>query len=126
MEAYDVTQEQAEEELRRRARKEMLKRGRAVAWAPLDGPQAQALASEADETFYGGAAGGGKSDCLLGCAMTEHQDAIIFRREYPQLRGLVKRSREIVGTAGTFNQTEMVWNLADDRSKFEPIPVKIT
>lgn len=115
MEAYEVSPEQVEEEISRRARKEMLKRGQAVAWVPLDGPQAQALASEADETFYGGAAGGGKSDCLLGCAMTEHQDAIIFRREYPQLRGLVKRSRQIVGTAGTFNQTEMVWQLADDR-----------
>ena len=116
MEAYDVTPEEAQEEIRRRARKEMLKRGRAVAWKPLPGPQTMALASEADETFYGGAAGGGKSDCLLGCAMTEHRDAIIFRREYPQLRGLVKRSREVVDGAGSFNQTDMVWTLDDGRT----------
>jgi hypothetical protein len=116
VEAYEVTPEQIEEEISRRARKEMLKRGRAVDWRPLDGPQTRALESEADETFYGGAAGGGKSDMLLGCAMTQHQDAIVFRREYPQLRGLVKRSRQIVGTSGTFNQTEMVWSLADDRT----------
>lgn len=94
----------------------MLKRGMAVAWKPLPGPQTQALESEADETFYGGAAGGGKSDMLLGCAMTQHHDAIIFRREYPQLRGLVKRSREVVDGAGAFNQTDMIWALDDGRS----------
>lgn len=115
MEAHEIDPEAAAEELRRRARKELLKRGRAVLWEPLEGPQTQAIESEADETLYGGAAGGGKSDWLLGTAMTQHRDSIIFRREYPQLRALRERSKEIVDGAGSFNQTELIWELADER-----------
>jgi hypothetical protein len=112
----DVAAELIEAEFDRRFRLELLRRGRVVAWRPLPGPQTRAIESLADETFYGGAAGGGKSDWLLGMAMTEHQDAIIFRREYPQLRSLVKRSRQIVDGAGAFNQTEMLWQLDDGRT----------
>jgi hypothetical protein len=78
-------------------------------WCPLPGPQTLGYTSQADETFYGGSAGGGKSDLLLGLALTAHQHSIIFRREYVQLRGLVKRSREIIGDRGRFNGQENVW-----------------
>jgi hypothetical protein len=40
------------------------------AWSPNPGPQAQAFACEADELFYGGQAGGGKTDLGLGLALT--------------------------------------------------------
>jgi hypothetical protein len=43
-------------------------------------PQARALESPADELFYGGSAGGGKSDLLIGAALTRHKRSIIFRR----------------------------------------------
>ena len=110
-----ISRELAERELYRRKRAEMLSRGQAVDWEPLPGPQSQAIESPADETLYGGAAGGGKSDWLLGTALTQHQNSIIFRREYPQVRALVERSREIVDGAGTFNQTELRWRLDDGR-----------
>ncbi len=90
---------------------------RRFAWKPIpDSPQVQALLSTADELFFGGGAGGGKSDLLLGLALTQHKESIIFRREYPQLKGLIKRSREIVGREGRYNSTEKVWSLADGRS----------
>lgn len=86
-----------------------------ILWTALPGPQTQALESEADETLYGGAAGGGKSDWLLGTALTQHRNAIIFRREYPQVRALVERSKQIIGQAGRFNQTELIWRMDDGR-----------
>lgn len=79
-------------------------------WRPFPGPQTEAFRSEADELFYGGAAGGGKTDLLLGLALTAHRDSIIFRREYPQLKGILKRSREIVGQRGRFNGATLIWH----------------
>lgn len=60
-------------------------------WVPLVGPQSDALENMADITFYGGAAGGGKSDLLLGAALTEHTNSIIYRRQATQLIGIQSR-----------------------------------
>lgn len=49
------------------------------------------------------------SDLLLGLAFTAHHDSIIFRREYPQLKALIKRSKEIAAGQGRYNNTEKVW-----------------
>lgn len=78
-------------------------------WTPQPGPQMRAYLSEADELFYGGSAGGGKTDLLLGLALTAHRRSIVFRREYRQLSGLVDRSKEIVGERGRFNGQDLVW-----------------
>jgi hypothetical protein len=72
-------------------------------WTPLPGPQTLALESPADFIFMGGAAGGGKSDLLLGVALTLHNQSIIFRREYPQLKAIEDRAREIVSDRGQYN-----------------------
>ena len=52
-------------------------------WTPLPGPQTLAYHTPADELFYGGAAGGGKTDLLLGLAATAHHNSLILRREIP-------------------------------------------
>lgn len=85
-------------------------------WTPMEGkPQQKACVTLADETFFGGAAGAGKSDLLLGLALTAHRNSIIFRREYPQLKALVQRSREIVAGRGKFNGQSNVWRMDDGR-----------
>lgn len=77
---------------------------------PENVPQILAYTTEADIVYFGGAAGGGKSDLILGLAVTAHQKSIIFRREYKQLRELVDRSQEILApTDAKYNQTFMRW-----------------
>ena len=74
------------------------------------GPQAWALETDAEELFFGGRAGGGKSDVLLGAATTQHDKSIIFRREYPQLRELIDRSHQILlPVGGRYNSNEHLW-----------------
>jgi hypothetical protein len=63
-------------------------------WQPLP-RQALAYDNQADELLFGGAAGGGKSDLLLGLAFNEHHRSVIFRRTYPELDDLIYRSQEI-------------------------------
>ena len=93
----------------------------APVWAPQPGVQAAACASAADVIGYGGAAGGGKTDLLLGLSGTQHRRAIIFRRVFPSLRGMIERSREIFTAPGethakdSFNEQLHVWRLRDDR-----------
>ena len=71
-----------------------------------------ALASEADELFYGGAAGGGKTFCLLGVGATKHRKSIIFRRTYPRLFEIVQTSRELFSSCGEYNGNEHYWRFA--------------
>jgi hypothetical protein len=65
-------------------------------WAPQEGPQTQAYFSLADELLYGGAAGGGKTDLLLGLAFTAHRRSLIFRNQSTDLSSLFERALEII------------------------------
>lgn len=91
-------------------------RDMAEAWRPQPGPQTDAYNCDADIIGYGGEAGGGKTDLLLGIAGTKHRRSIIFRREFPRLEGVIARSREIFGAGksirnDTFNETLHRWTL---------------
>jgi len=69
-------------------------------------PQQLALESPADELFFGGGPGGGKSQLALGLAMTQHKNSIIFRREFRQFEGaegLLAQAQEIVGIRDSYN-----------------------
>jgi hypothetical protein len=108
------------------ARAQRLKRARALptaqrtaVWAPYPGgPQERAYHSQADILGYGGEAGGGKSDLAIGLAGTRHYRAIIFRREFPRVRALIERSREIFNANGeaasrdNYNEQLHLWRLA--------------
>lgn len=91
--------------------------GRPV-WTPNPGPQTEAFFSEADELFYGGQAGGGKSDLLIGLALTEHVDSLILRRVNDDARELALRARSVAGEAGSYNGQEWTLSLGERRVRF--------
>ncbi len=69
-----------------------------------------------DEALYGGAAGGGKSDCALAEALRQveipHYRGLILRKNYPQLSELIDRSHEIYLPAypeAVYNISKHVW-----------------
>lgn len=80
-------------------------------WVPQPGPQRVAYESQADILFYGGSAGGGKTDLLLGLCLTAQSHSIIFRREAVQLVGIEERMSSITGTRNGYNSTTGVWRL---------------
>lgn len=86
--------------------------------APENKPQCAAYRCEADEIFYGGSAGSGKTDLLLGLAITAHKRSIIFRRLYSDLEAIVDRSREILQrTPAVFNGQRYRWrDIPGDRT----------
>lgn len=69
-----------------------------------------------DEALYGGAAGGGKSDCALAEALRQvdipHYRGLILRKTYPQLSELIDRSHEIYlpfCRDAVYKDTKRVW-----------------
>lgn len=80
-------------------------------WVPQNGPQSAAYHSEADILFYGGSAGGGKTDLLLGLSLTEQENSIIFRREAVQLIGIEERMTKILGSRAGYNGQDRIWRL---------------
>ena len=86
-----------------------------------ENPQRTAYYSKADILGYGGAAGGGKTSLLLGLAATQHKRSAIFRRVFPNLRGVIEESRAIFNRENqerikdTFNESLHRWSLSDGR-----------
>lgn len=103
-------------------------------WNPNPGPQTVAFHSPVDELFYGGQAGGGKTDLLCGAAITAHNRSLILRRTNKEASKLVERFIEILGTRDGWNGQEHVWRLdgrvidisgcqhEDDKQKFKGTP----
>lgn len=75
-------------------------------WVPQVGQQQLAADSEADVLFYGGSAGGGKTDLIIGKALTDHHRTLIMRREGTQMRGIIQRITEILGDSKGLSQSQ--------------------
>lgn len=80
-------------------------------WVPNPGPQTEAYYCEADELFYGGQAGGGKSDLLIGVAKNKHQSSLILRRLNKEVSGLIDRAAEIFGHRNGLNGQLGIWRI---------------
>ncbi len=85
------------------AAKAALTATRMNAWVPNPGPQTQAFKCEADELFYGGQAGGGKTDLVAGLAIQQHQRSLILRRFNDDARDLAERTLSIIGDRNGYN-----------------------
>lgn len=77
---------------------------------PRNIPQMVAFESPADIILYGGAAGGGKSDLLIGLALTQHERSVIFRDQYKDLRAIEDRLLQVANKGGRdgYNGQDMV------------------
>lgn len=99
-------------ELRRAYQLDKLKTAASPLWRPNPGAQTRAYESDADVIGYGGAAGGGKSDMLLGIGFTRQWQSTIYRRHYRDLSRLVTRGNEILnGTALYVAGDKKRWDL---------------
>lgn len=76
--------------------------GNRYPWFPLPGPQSLAFLSPADELFFGGKAGAGKSDLLIGLGMTSHRKTLFLRRQATQLQEVNSRIQELLRTGDRY------------------------
>jgi hypothetical protein len=90
-------------------------------WRPTQ-RQEDLLLCPYDEILFGGAAGGGKSEGLIGDWLYWHArwgktgHGLILRKTYRELSDLVLKSRKILGAAygqNAFSKSEFLWTLPD-------------
>lgn len=88
---------------------------RNVLWTPQP-KQIEFMRRPEYEALYGGAAGGGKSDCILIEALRQvhipHYRCLILRKTYPQLSELIDRSRDLYIPAfpkARYNESAHCW-----------------
>ena len=103
-------------------------------WIPNPGPQTDAYHCLADELFYGGQAGGGKTDIVVGLSVEEHRKSLVLRRTNKEASKLVERYAEILGSRDGWNGQENIWRIdgrvidisgcqhEDDKQKFKGNP----
>lgn len=85
-----------------------------MSWAPHLGAQTEFLRRSEFEVLFGGAAGPGKTDCLVAglAADITHPSyhALLLRRTFPQLQEIMDRCwKKYPGAGGVFKATEKRW-----------------
>ena len=85
-------------------------------WLPQDGPQQDAYFSEADETLFGGAAGGGKSAFLVGYAINEGHNSVVYRNGLKAVTELENYAISVLGTRDGYNSQKHFIDLGKGRS----------
>ena len=93
-----------------------------MVWTPTE-RQKEFLSAPEREVLYGGALGGGKTDALLACALSQTANgkhrALFLRRSFPQLRSVIERSHELFRPlGGTYNIATSQWTFPS-QSKIE-------
>ena len=90
-----------------------------MVWIPQPGPQTDAYLSDADELYYGGQAGGGKTDLILGLALTAHINSLIMRRIGNNAYELMDRTQEIIGHTDGRNLSLHDWKYNGGKMEFK-------
>jgi hypothetical protein len=80
-------------------------------WVPNPGPQVAAWFTEADETLFGGEAGGGKSDLVIGLSLGAHERSLVLRRTNAEAVKLVDRFEEIIGDRNGWSSQHGTWRI---------------
>jgi hypothetical protein len=85
-----------------------------VLWCPLPAMQTELLQSAEFEVFAGGAAGPGKSECVLADGLRyidrPTYRGLILRSSFPELRELMDRAHEVFPQlGGVWNENEKRW-----------------
>jgi len=93
-----------------------------VKWRPLPGPQSMAYYSTADVIGYGGAAGGGKTDLMVGMCLTRHKKSLVCRKDGMQLLGVRERLSSILGGNNGYNGQDRVWRHDNGIIQFRGLP----
>jgi hypothetical protein len=103
-------------------------------WKPKWEEQIDGFLCNADELFYGGQAGGGKTDLIIGLSLTEHSRSLVLRRTNKEATKLVERYAEILEGRDGWNGQDNVWRIdsriidisgcqhEDDKQKFKGTP----
>lgn len=86
-----------------------------IVWKPQP-RQAEFMKRPEFEAFFGGSAGGGKSDALVVEALRQvnipHYKGLIIRKTYPQLNELIDKSYKYYSSAfpgAKYNSTSHTW-----------------
>ena len=87
-----------------------------IAWKPHPGPQENFCSRGEFEVLFGGAAGPGKTDCLIMEAARDvdhpRYSGLILRRTFPQLQEIIDRTRHwypMVSPGAEYRATEHRW-----------------
>ena len=114
--------------------KDVLEQTGDMRWVPNMGQQLEAYNSPADIVFYGGQAGGGKSDLICGLSLTSHRRSLVLRRIKSDARELLDRYEEIIGHSDGRRTDVSEWRIDDrlvrirgcereaDKQRFKGIP----
>jgi hypothetical protein len=95
-----------------------LKATSVLPWVPNPGPQTAAYYCEADELFYGGEAGGGKTDLLIGLGLNEHSNSLLLRRVNDDVKDLAQRARDVAGSGHGYNGQDKILRFDEHLIKF--------
>lgn len=92
-------------------------------WQPQEGPQTRFLQCPFNDIFFGGAAGGGKSDGVLGHFIKHWKEegsgakGVLFRRFAPDLEDITARAKQMLSMAeggrDGWSEKKQKWTCAD-------------
>lgn len=103
------------DDVRSQVEQDALKLTQDMLWVPNPGPQTDAYFCEADELFYGGQAGPGKTDLIIGLSLTCHERSLVLRRTNKEASKLFDRYLELIGTRDGWNGQDSIWRLPNGK-----------